>query len=273
VAVDDVSGVARLSRRPAQGHQLRELPRPLRPPHPRDGRARVRAGGDGGRPSRDGARAPRRDPRRRDGLHDLALADPRNARWPAGRQPAGDVGRGPAARRRDGRDERRDLRVGRRGRRPRARRSRRLPRLSRAPARSRGRDRTAHHVGHVQPPGGARGVAPLHGPARRDRGRGRADVRPGAQPRAQRRAVVQEPAAVRPPPGVEAVPRAAAGRAARAPARPRDAPPAHRGRPRNARPPGPRDRGAAVPLRVDLPLRRRCGPAPHASAVSIRPRR
>src|SRR2546422_2640429 len=52
-------------------------------------------------------------------------------------------------------------------------------------------------------------------------------------PRAQRRAVVQEPAAVRPPPGVEAVPCAAAGRAARAPARPRDAPPAHRGRPRD----------------------------------------
>src|SRR2546422_8465117 len=47
--------------------------------------------------------------------------------------------------------------------------------LSRAPARSRRRDRTSHHVGHVQPPGGARRVAPLHGPARRDRGRGRAD--------------------------------------------------------------------------------------------------
>src|SRR2546427_5856009 len=47
----------------------------------------------------------------------------------------------------------------------------------------RGRDRASRDLGHVQPPGGARGVAPLHGPARRDRGRGRADVRPGAQPR------------------------------------------------------------------------------------------
>ena len=75
--------------------------------------------------ARDGARAARRHARRRDGLHHLTLADPRDLRRPAGGQPPRDVGRGAAARRRHGRDERGHLRAGRRGRRPRPERSRR----------------------------------------------------------------------------------------------------------------------------------------------------
>src|SRR6266436_5540058 len=48
-AMDDVPGVARLSGELAQGHQLRELSRALRVAHVRDGRARLRSGGDRGR--------------------------------------------------------------------------------------------------------------------------------------------------------------------------------------------------------------------------------
>ena len=58
--------------------------------------------------------------RRRHRLHDLALAQPRDARRPPGGEPRRDLGRGAAARRRDGRAERRHLRARGRRRRPRA---------------------------------------------------------------------------------------------------------------------------------------------------------
>ena len=51
---------------------------------------------------------------RRHRLHHLALADPRDARRPAGRQPPGHLGRSAAPGRRDGRAERGHLRAGRR---------------------------------------------------------------------------------------------------------------------------------------------------------------
>src|SRR5262245_3644088 len=56
-------------------------------------------------------------------------------------------------------------------------------------------------------------VPPLPRPARRDGRRGRAHVRPGPQPRAQRPAVLQDADTVRGPASMEALPRAAARRA------------------------------------------------------------
>ncbi len=62
------------------------------------------------RPAGDGAPRARRHPRRRHGLHHLALAESRDAGRAAGGQPAGLVGRGAPALWRDGRAERRHLR-------------------------------------------------------------------------------------------------------------------------------------------------------------------
>ena len=111
VGLDHLPRVPRLPRRPAEGHQLRRVHRPLRAPHLRDGRARLRAEGERGRSPRDGARAARRPARRRPRLHDLALAGPRDARRAAGGEPRRELGRGAAARRRHGRPERRHLRA------------------------------------------------------------------------------------------------------------------------------------------------------------------
>ena len=49
------------------------------------------------------------------------------------------------------------------------------------------------HLRRLQPARRARRVAEVPGPARRDRGAGRAHVRPGAQPLAERAALVQDP--------------------------------------------------------------------------------
>ena len=93
VDVDDLPRVPRPPRRAAQGHQLRGLPRPLRAAHLRDGRARLRAGRDRGRPrARWSASCATAIARRRHGLHHLALAEPRDARPPPGGQPPGDAG-------------------------------------------------------------------------------------------------------------------------------------------------------------------------------------
>ena len=51
----------------------------------------------------DEARSARRDPRRRDRLHHLAHAQSSDPRWRPGRQPPGQLGRGSATGRRDGR--------------------------------------------------------------------------------------------------------------------------------------------------------------------------
>ncbi len=88
------------------------------------------------------------------------------------------------------------LRDRRRGRRPRAGRSR-AARLPRPAARSRRRDRAPGHVRRLQPPRRARRLAQVSRSARRDRRRRRAHVRPGAQPLAERAALVQDADAVR----------------------------------------------------------------------------
>ena len=205
--------VPRHHRVAAQGHQLLRLHRPLRPAHLRHGRARLRPEGHRGRPQGHGARGARRPARRRHRLHHLALAGPRDPRRPAGGEPRGHLGRGAAAGRRHGRDERGHLRAGRRGRGPRRRRS--GPARVSPPAARPGRGgRAAHHLRRLQPAHRPRRLAPVPGPARRDRGPGRAHVRPGAQPLAEHLALVQDPAALRPPARVEGVPRPSAGRAA-----------------------------------------------------------
>ena len=151
--------------------------------------------------------------RRRHRLHHLALAQPRDARPPAGGEPRRDVGRGAAARRRDGRAERGHLRDRRRGRGPRAGRPG-PARLPRAAARPRRRDRAPDHLRPLQPArtrptSGGTYVALLDETAAAG-GRMFAQVHSRC---AHRAAVVQDPAAVRPPAGVEGAPRAAARRA------------------------------------------------------------
>ena len=78
-------------------------------------------------------------------------------------------------------------------------------------------DGAAHHVGPVQPPRGPDPLADVHRPARGNGPRRRPDVRPGAQPRAHRGAVVQDQPALRPAARLEGAARAAP-RGAEAPA-------------------------------------------------------
>ncbi|MBI3628258.1 MAG: hypothetical protein HY217_01505, partial [Candidatus Rokubacteria bacterium] len=251
--VDHVPGVSRPGGVPAQGHQLRGLHRSLGPAHLRHGRTGVRGAGRRGRPAGDGARAARRHPRRRRRLHDLALAESRDPRSPPRCEPGRRVGGGAAVGRRDGRHERRHLRAGRRGGGPHRRRYPGPARVPRAAARSGRRDRPARDLGPVQPAGGARGLAHLPRPARGDRRRGRPHVRPGAQPRAGRAALVLDQPAVRPAPRMEGAAGAAARRAAAPAARSGAAPPPGRGRARARR--AARDRGGAAAGRVRVDLR------------------
>src|SRR5881628_3342462 len=102
--------------------------------------------------------------------------------------------------------------------------------------RDRRRDRAPGDVRGVQPSWRAGRLAEVPRSARRDRRRRRAHVRPGAQPLAERPALVQDPDALRPAAGVEGATRAAARRAAAAAPRPRAAPPARRGVGRARRP-------------------------------------
>ena len=188
-----------------------------------------------------------------------------------------ELGRGAAAGGRDGRDERRRLRAGRRGRGSRRRRSGRA-RLPHAAARPRRRERAADHLRRVQPAHLARHVAEVPGPPRRDRGDGRPHVRPVPQPLAERAAVVQDPAAVRSPAGLEGDPQAAAGGAEAAAARSRAAPPADRGHRHEAgrharaapRPSWPTTTGSSCSTRSRARTAR--WPRSRASATSIRPR-
>ena len=237
LALDDVPRVPRHARLAAQGHQLLGLHRPLRAAHLRDGRARVRRARERGRPGRDGARAAQRADGGRHRLHDVAVAQPRDARLQAGGEPHGRLERGAAPRRRDGRAERGHLRAGGRGRGSEGGPPgpARLPQAAQGPGR---RDRPADHLRPLHPQGRARHVAPLREADRGDQRRGRAHVRPGAQPGAQRGALVQDPAPVRPAAGVEGAARAAARRAADAAARPRAAQEAGRGRARARQPQG-----------------------------------
>ena len=109
--VDHLPGVPHRRRRAAQGHQLRGLPRPLRAAHVCDGRARLRQGRDRGRSrARWSASCADGAHRGRHGLHDLAVAQPRDAGPPARGEPPRELGRGAAAGRRHGRDERGHLR-------------------------------------------------------------------------------------------------------------------------------------------------------------------
>ena len=113
-------------------------------------------------------------------------------------------------------------------------------------------DRPADHLRPLHPQGRAGHVAPLREADRGDQRGGRADVRPGAQPGPQRGPLVQDPAPVRPAAGVEGAARAAARRAADAPARPGAAQEAGRGRARARHPQGARHRGPAGRLRLAL---------------------
>ena len=161
--------------------------------------------GDRRRPARDGARAARRAARRRHRLHDLALAEPRDVRRPAGGEPRwptwdevrrlvgvmGDLGAG-------------IFEIAGEGVGPRRRRSG-PARVPRAAARPRRRDRACRSRSGMfsrarRRTSGARTSTLLDETA----ARGRAHVRPGAQPRALRAAVVQDPAALRPPARVAA---------------------------------------------------------------------
>ena len=139
-----------------------------------------------------------------------------------------DLGRGAAARRRDGRDGRRHLRAGRRGRGPRPGRSG-PARVSRAPARPRGGDGTSRSPSASSAGATRRTCGGSTSRCSTRRRRGRPHVRPGAQPLAERAAVVQDPDAVRPAARVEGDPRAPARRAAAEAPRPRAAPPPRRG--------------------------------------------
>src|SRR5437870_2234473 len=199
--VDHLPGVPRSGRVPAQGHQLRLLHRSLGPAHLRHGRAGVREAGRRGRPPRDGARAARRDPRRRHRLHDVTIAESRDARPATRRKPPRHLGGGASALRRNGRHERGRLRARRRRGGSHRRRSPGTARLPREAARPGRGDGTPRDLGLVQPAGGAGGLARLPRPARGDRRRGRADARAGAQPRAQREPLVRDHPAVRPAPG------------------------------------------------------------------------
>ena len=111
VEVEDLRRVPRYRRRAPQGHQLLGLHGPLRAAHLCHGRARLRAGGVRGRSPCHGSRAAQRAARRRHRVHDLPVAEPRDPGPPAGGEPARQLGRGPAAGRRDGRHERRHLRA------------------------------------------------------------------------------------------------------------------------------------------------------------------
>ena len=107
-----------------------------------------------------------------------------------------------------------------------------------------------------------------------DRARRRAHVRPGAQPRPRRGALVRDAAALRPPARVARGAPAPARRAARAPARRRGAPAAREGGRRGRLRPRRRRRGPEARLRVDdahgRPCRRtRPSPRSRASAASI----
>ena len=125
----------------------------------------------------DEARSARRDSRRRDRLHHLAHAQPSDPRRSAGREPPGQLGRGAATGRRDGRAERRGVRNRRRGHRT---ESRADSRLSRPPEGAGGGYRRAGHVRHFRQPQGARLLAPLLQAGRRDRRGRRAHVRADA---------------------------------------------------------------------------------------------
>ena len=276
VELGDVRRVPRRGGALAQGHQLRRLRRALRPAHLRHGRARLLRAGHRRGPGGDEAGAGGRARRGGHGLHDLAHAQPRDGGPPAGGQPRGRVGRGAGAGAGDGRPRRRHLRDRRRGHRARSRPPARLPR---PPPRPRGGDRRARHLGDVQQSPGAGLLAAVLRSAGGD-GPGRwAHVRPGAQPRAERAALVRDPAALRPAAGMARAAAAPARRAARGPARSRRAP-AARGRGERGRVRARGRRGEpATGLRLDLPDGgSRPGPtAPcpswPASAVSIPSRR
>ena len=216
--------------------------------------------------------------RRRDGLHDLALAEPRDAGRPPGGEPQRAVGRGAAAGGRDGRAERRPLRDRRRRRGPQRRRSGRA-RVAHAAARSRGRVRagrspSASSAGAASP-GTWKKYLDLLDETAAMGGRMFAQAHSRSLSRA---ALVQDADAVRPPAGVEGHPQAAARGAAAEAARSRAAPQAHRGVGRARRAPGARHRGAAGRLRLAARVRHRGRAAPlggarsRASATSIRPR-
>ena len=202
LALDHLPGVPRLPRGAAQGHQLRRLHRPLGAADVRDGRAGVRAAGRRDRSAGDGAGVARRHPCGRRRLHHVALAEPRDPGRPSRGEPGRELGRAAQAGGRAGRAQRRDRGAGRGGRGPRPGRpgSARLPR---PPARACRRKRTADHLRRVQPARRAGRLARVPRPSGRDSGRGRPHVRAGAQPLAQRPAVVPNPAAIRPAAGVE----------------------------------------------------------------------
>ena len=192
--------------------------------------------GDRGRSPRDGARAARRDPRRRHRLHDLALAEPRDAgragRW---RAALAELGRGAAAGRRDGRHERRHLRARRRGRGPRAG-DPGPARVPRAAARPRRRDRAARSrsasFSRREVPDAWRKYLALLDETAAAGGRMFAQVHSRAL---SALLSFKTQTAVRPPAGVEGAARAAARRAEAAAARSRAAAPAGRGRGRARR--------------------------------------
>ena len=128
----DLPGVPGERRPPAEGDQLRRLHRPLGPAHVRHGQARVDRARDRGRPDADGRGGAGGDPRRRDGLLELARDDPRHARQHAGGESHRRLDGARSSGRRDGRAERRRVpgRSGHLGRRGAARFLARLKQLA-----------------------------------------------------------------------------------------------------------------------------------------------
>ena len=215
MALGDLPRVPRRARLAAQGHQLLGLHRPLRAAHLRDGRARLRRTRRPRTTSRRWSSELRERARgRRHRLHHLAhrptTRRPTTSRWRAG-WPTWE--RGATAGRGDGRAERRHVRGRGRG----AWTARRRPGLRDYYERLRdlavetGRPITfgLFSRARTRPASGALRSTCIE----RDRRGGRAHVRPGAQPGAQRAALVQDPAAVRPAAGVAGDARAAARRA------------------------------------------------------------
>ena len=280
--VGDVSRVPGDRRPPAQGDQLRRLYRPFRPAHVRHGQARPLRDRHRGRSRPHGGGGEGGDPRRRDGLFQLARDDPRHARQYAGREPYRRLVGGRSAGRRHGRARCRHLPdraryLGRRG-------TAELPRA--APAGGRGDGPAGDVRHHLEPPG--RQPEPLDLPARvsrRVRRRRRARLGADHHPLHQRHLLAQIVPALRraaglaratPPAarGAEATPRrsgdtAATGRGGSKNEAPRQRLPGRRRRDHRSAQAGLREPLRHEGRRLEGPDR---GPACRRCAASIRSR-
>ena len=175
VELGDLPRISRYARRPAEGHQLCWIHRPLGASHLCDGRTRVHRAGDRRRARRHGPQRAGGRARRRDRI--LDIAHPHAFHRQAGGQRHRRMERGSHHCQRHERHWRRCLRAGRGANLSGSRVERRL---LRSPTAARRRIRRALYMGAHQRPGRAPGLAYLPPAPGRYGRRRRAHVRPGA---------------------------------------------------------------------------------------------